>query len=255
MTQTNFPNPAKFIVPILVVFLVAAAFAIGMLWTKVSFLEKGSSTKGSATGAEGAGAPAPGVAAKISDLKIPPVTDDDHIKGDREAKLTWIEYSDLECPYCKQIHPSLQKMVDEYKGQVRWVYRHFPIASLHTKAQKEAEGAECAYKLGGDEAFWKFADRLFEITPANNGLDPKQLPEIAAFAGVDKEKFSNCLESGEMEARVKRDLTGGGQAGVNGTPGGFLLDDKGNAWVVHGVNSSDPYTGIKAAVEKALAYK
>ena len=58
MTQTNFPNPAKFIVPILVVFLIAAAFAIGMLWTKVSFLEKGSSTKGSATGAEGAGAPA-----------------------------------------------------------------------------------------------------------------------------------------------------------------------------------------------------
>lgn len=253
MPQVNFSNPSKFIVPLLVIILVGAAFAIGMLWTKVSFLEKGSSTKGVATEGLGpTGGASQGVPTKASDLKIPPVIDQDHIKG--EGKLTWIEYSDLECPYCKQIHPYLQKMVDEYAGKVRWVYRHFPIDSLHPKARKEAEASECVFKLGGEGAFWKFTDRLFEITPANNGLDAKQLPEIASFAGVNRKEFNKCLESGEMKARVDKDLSEGTQAGINGTPGGFLLDDKGNAWVVHGVNSSDPYTGIKGAVERALNY-
>src|SRR3989344_533240 len=73
-----------------------------------------------------------------------PIDDTDHIRGDKNAPVKIIEYSDLECPFCKRFHPTLQQAVDEYKGKVAWVYRHFPLDALHSKADKEAEAAECA---------------------------------------------------------------------------------------------------------------
>ncbi len=246
-------DPSKLLVPGLVALLIVAAFLVGSLWTKVQMLEKdGVPIKG--TTAQQAGTeptqPNPLTAVKAETLNIPKVTGEDHIKGDKGAKLTWIEYSDLECPFCKKIHPDLQKMLSEYSGKVAWVYRHFPIASLHSKAPKEAEAAECAAELGGNDAFWKFVDRLFEVTPANDGLDPKQLPQIAADVGLSRGAFQTCLDGGKYASHVQSDLDGGSKAGVNGTPGNFLLDDKGNAWVIPG---AVPYTTIKQVVDSALA--
>src|SRR3989344_5485116 len=97
-----------------------------------------------------------------------------------------VEYSDLECPFCKTFQKTLHQIMDEYgeSGKVAWVYRHFPLAQLHTKAAKEAEATECAAELGGNAAFWKYADRLFEVTPSNNNLELSQLPVIAAEVGL-----------------------------------------------------------------------
>lgn len=92
----------------------------------------------------------------------------DHIRGSRDAPVTLLEYSDLECPFCKQFHTTLQRATQEYDGKVRWVYRHFPLDALHSKARKEAEAAECAAAQG---KFWEFLDRLFAVAPSNNGLE------------------------------------------------------------------------------------
>ncbi|HEY4512581.1 MAG TPA: thioredoxin domain-containing protein [Candidatus Paceibacterota bacterium] len=101
------------------------------------------------------------------------VTSADHIKGSLSASVKIVEYSDLECPFCKRFHTTMQEVMNTYNkdGKVAWVFRHFPLAQLHSKAPKEAEATECAAELGGNDGFWKFVDKINEITPSNNKLD------------------------------------------------------------------------------------
>ena len=94
-----------------------------------------------------------------------PVYGKDHWRGSKNARFVLVEYSDFECPFCKRFHPTAQQLLDEYKGEIAWVYRHFPLTSLHAKAQKAAEASECVYEQRGDSAFWKFADLLFDAMP------------------------------------------------------------------------------------------
>lgn len=251
----TYPGSHNFLLSALIISLVAVSFILGSLWQKVSLLEKGGL---SVTGVKNAleqpsqaqpNTPSdPKVPVKAETLNIPEVTAKDHLRGDRNAKLTFIEYSDLECPFCKRIHPDLQKLVNEYDRELRWVYRHFPLTSIHSKAPKEAEATECAAAAGGNEAFWKYVDRLFEVTPANNGLDEAELPKIAQYIGLNSYAFKRCLNDGQYKAKVDEDSAGGTKAGVSGTPGSFLLDDKGNAWVISGAL---PYDSLKNIVEAA----
>ena len=91
------------------------------------------------------------------------VTADDHILGDiNTAKLVIVEYSDLECPFCKAFHSTMHQVMDENKGEIAWVYRHFPLTQIHPKAMQAALASECAWDQGGNEAFWKYADKVFE---------------------------------------------------------------------------------------------
>ena len=108
-------------------------------------------------------------------INVAPVGQDDYIFGNPEAEIKIVEFSDLECPFCKSFHVTLHQVVQEYDGKVAWIYRHFPIDSRHPKADAEAVAVECAGKLGGNEMFWKYIDKLFEVTPSNNGFDLKFL--------------------------------------------------------------------------------
>lgn len=98
----------------------------------------------------------------LPDLRLPDATD--HLNGSPEAPVTIIEYSDLDCPFCKQFHETMNRVMNEYgpAGQVAHVFRHFPLASLHPNAAKQAEAAECAAELGGNLKFWEFLNRVFE---------------------------------------------------------------------------------------------
>lgn len=253
MAQEN-PLKPSLLTLILVVLVVIAAFFIGSLWTKVSYLEKGVPAKGTTN--TGAAQPAAQPSqpqdlytpVKVETLSLEKVADNEHMRGDKNASLTWIEYSDLECPFCKRIHPDLQKMMDEYKGKIRWVYRHFPLNAIHPKAQKAAEAAECAGSLGGNDAFWKFVDKLFEGSPDSLNLD--KMAETAKSIGLDDSQFKSCLDSGKFASKVGTELKAGEKAGVTGTPGNFLLDSKGNAWIIPGAM---PYATIKQVIDKALA--
>lgn len=91
---------------------------------------------------------------------VPPVTDDDHIFGDKDAPVKIVEYSDFECPFCASVHPTLKQLVVDYDGDVAWVYRHYPL-DFHPNAQPAAEASECIAELGGNDEFWEFSDYIF----------------------------------------------------------------------------------------------
>ncbi len=110
--------------------------------------------------------------------------DNDYILGDPNASVTVVEYSDLECPFCKRFQPTRQQIMAEFPGQVRWVFRHFPL-NFHANAQKRAEAAECAGKLGGAEKYWAFIDKIFErTTSSGTGFTLADLPKLAEELGI-----------------------------------------------------------------------
>lgn len=176
------------------------------------------------------------------------VTDEDHIRGAKNAKVTVIEYSDFECPFCKRFHPTMQQIVDEYPNDVRWVYRQAPLASLHSKATKEAEATECAAEQG---KFWELTDKIFEITPSNDGLNLDDLPKLAQQAGVPNvQQFQACLDSGKYAQHVQDDLADAQSAGMRGTPYSVVITPNGDKLPVSG---AQPYASVKQVVDKALA--
>jgi len=157
----------------------------------------------------------------------PVSVEEDHIYGNTDAVVSLIEYSDFECPYCKRFHPTAKELVDQSEGKVNLVYRHFPLGFHNPGAQKQAEASECVAELGGNDAFWAFTDAIYERTSSGgDGFPLDQLAPLAAEIGVDKAKFQECYESGKYAEHVKQDMAEGVQAGVSGTPGNILLNNK-----------------------------
>ncbi|MEK7142361.1 MAG: DsbA family protein, partial [Patescibacteria group bacterium] len=165
------------------------------------------------------------------------------------------------CPFCKRHHNTMNKIMEEYgkSGQVAWIYRHFPLDQpdangnvLHSKAGKESQALECANEQGGGAKFWDYLDRLFDVTPSNNGLDLAELPIIAEYVDLDKVKFSQCLNSGKYAKRVTDDQFDGANSGASGTPYNIVIAGNGKKFVINGAL---PYANIKAVIEQALAEK
>jgi len=159
------------------------------------------------------------------DINYKPVTSADHIFGNPDADVMILEYSDTECPFCKDFDVTLQSIMDQYgkDGKVAWAYRYFPIAQLHPKAPKEAEAVECAGQLGGNDIFWKYLNTIYKITPSNNGLDAAQLPKVAGDLGLDVDAFNQCLSSGKNAQIVQDNYNDAVAAGGRGTPFSILI--------------------------------
>ncbi|MFH0804589.1 MAG: thioredoxin domain-containing protein [Patescibacteria group bacterium] len=163
---------------------------------------------------------------------------DDHVRGDSTAAVTLVAYSDFQCPYCSAVNPTIEKVLADYPGQVRLVFRHFPL-SFHENAQKAAEASECASVQG---KFWEMHDKMF----ANQSkLTIADLKGYAKELGLNATKFNSCLDDGTYASKVQTDETQGGQYGVNGTPATFV-----NGTLISG---AVPYAQFKAAVDSALA--
>jgi len=181
-------------------------------------------------------------------VKIAPITDKDHIRGKANAKVVLVEYSDTECPFCKQHHEVLRGLMEQYGKDVAWIYRHFPLDSLHSKARKEAEATECAASLGGNDVFWKYLDEVFARTPSNNGLPETALSEIAVFVGLDRSKFDSCLSSGKFADVVQAQYEDAVAAGGNGTPYTVMVAGGKNT----PINGAVPVTQLKSIIDSAL---
>ncbi len=177
---------------------------------------------------------------------VKPVGNEDHIKGNKDAKVTLIEYSDFECPFCKRFEPSVKQALKDFPKDVRLIYRHFPLRSLHPSAQKAAEASECAAKLGGNDAFWKMHEKLIAMDPMSTDL----MKQAAKDIGLDQGKFNTCLDNGETAARVNQDFNEGGAAGVEGTPATFI-----NGQLVSGAIPYDGPQGLKELIQQAGASK
>ena len=180
-----------------------------------------------------------------------PVSADDHILGNPNASLIIVEYSDSECPFCKTFHTTLQRVISEYgkDGKVAWVYRHFPIDQLHSKARKEAEAMECANELGGNEKFWEYANTLYDKTSSNNSLDPLELPKIAKTVGLNVSDFETCLSSGKYAEKVEADYQDAVKAGGRGTPNSIILSKDGVRTPIEGAM---PYESLKNIIDELL---
>lgn len=173
----------------------------------------------------------------------------DHILGNPDAPIKIIEYSDTECPFCKQFHSEIQKIVADYDGQVAWVYRHFPLHQIHPKAIPEAEATECAAELGGNDAFWAYINRLYEITPSNNGLDLALLQDIAEHVGLDRTEFQTCFSERRHGQRVADDYNNAVDSGARSTPYSIIITKDGKKDSLAG---SLPYDSIKSVLDTLL---
>lgn len=183
-----------------------------------------------------------------------PISNNDHIRGSADAQVLVVEYSDPECPFCKQFHQTMKQVMAEYgaDNKVAWVYRHFPLAGLHPKAHNEAIALECATEQGGNDKFWQYTDRLYEVTPSNNGLDPAELPKIAADVGLKAPEFAACLASAKYSKYVDDDIQNAIATGGNGTPWSIVVSKNGKKTPLSG---AQPYASVKQIIETALQEK
>lgn len=149
--------------------------------------------------------------------EVAPITDRDHGRGNPQAKVALIVYSDFECPFCARHAETMGEVLKKYQNQVLYAFRHFPL-SFHQEAQKAAEAAECAGEQG---KFWEMHDLIFSANRSGEMNIAKWI-EGAKKLGLKSEQFKSCLESGKYASRVGADLQGGLAAGVEGTPATFI---------------------------------
>src|SRR5215468_10427931 len=145
-----------------------------------------------------------------------PVSDHDHIRGLLSAPVTLVEYGDYECPYCGQAYDVLRALEQELGELMCFVFRNFPLTSMHPHAEHAAEAAEAA---GGQGQFWEMHDTLYEHQTA---LDGPQLLQYADALWLDVVRFNRDLAEHRYAARICEDFMSGVRSGVNGTPTFFI---------------------------------
>jgi protein-disulfide isomerase len=148
------------------------------------------------------------------------VRSDDHVQGNPNAPVTIIEYSDLQCPYCASFDKTMRQVMENYGDDVRWVYRHFPLSSIHPYARAAAEASECAAEQG---KFWEYADNIFDN---QSSLSQNYLSSAAEQVGLNTAQFEDCLSSGKYSSQVSADYQEGLSLGVTGTPTSFINGQK-----------------------------
>ncbi len=185
-------------------------------------------------------------------ITVAPVTAEDHILGDPNAPIKIIEYSDLECEFCRRFHVTMKKIMGVYgaDGTVAWVYRHFPFVELHENAPRLAEASECVAELGGNDAFWKFVDKVFTAPSLNGKFDMSRLSATAAIAGVPVQEFETCLASGRYKEKVARHFAEARAAGGEGSPHNIVIAADTAPIPVPG---AQPYATIQSIIEALLA--
>jgi protein-disulfide isomerase len=149
-------------------------------------------------------------------LALPVSEDRDHIQGPADAPVTLVEYGDYQCPYCGAAHLVVKRLQDRLEDELRFVFRNFPLTTVHPRAEIAAEAAEAA---GAQGHFWEMHDLLFEH---QDHLHDEDLMLYAKTIGLDVERFAEELAAGVYAPRVREDFMSGVRSGVNGTPTFFV---------------------------------
>jgi protein-disulfide isomerase len=140
----------------------------------------------------------------------------DHIRGSADAPVILLEYGDFQCPYCGAAHPEVEQVRKRLGKRLAFVYRHFPLTTLHPRAEPAAEASEAA---GAQGRFWEMHDILFERQDA---LEDEDLLSYAREIALDLRRFASDLVNGTHAPRVREDFRTGVRSGVNGTPTFFI---------------------------------
>ncbi len=230
--------------PILMILLLVASFLLGVLTTKVSYLEKGvgnqAGTPPQQAGNQGVQAtPAPGQKVDVKVGKLP-------LLGKSNAKVTIVEFADFRCPFCEKFFTDTEsQIIKDYvdTGKAKFAFRHF--AFLGPASVVAANAAECANEQG---KFWQFHDYLYKNQPPESDTSlyvTDKLTNIAGTLGINTNQFQSCLDGKKYDKNVNGDLADGQKAGVNGTPTVFI-----NGISIVG---AQPYSAFKTIIDQELA--
>lgn len=174
-----------------------------------------------------------------------PIDNEDYVRGNPNAPILIVEYSDYDCPFCKQFHDTMKQVIEEFGvgGQVAWVYRQFPLAQLHPNSPKISEAAMCVGEIGGNDAFWKFTDLVFEQREIDVPTNITKLGDYAERIGINIDEFNDCTQSGRMKSTVEASIEDGFNIGARGTPYTLLIAGDQQA-VINGAQSYATVRGI-----------
>ncbi len=178
----------------------------------------------------------------VQPSKVSASADDDAVLGDKNAKVTIIEFSDYQCPFCSRFwSQTLPQIKKEYidSGKVKLVFRDFPLTSIHPMAQPASEATECVREKGGDDAFWKMHDKIFGN---QQSLNNDNLKKWAKELGYD---IGSCLDSGKFKSEVQKDSSDAQAAGGQGTPY-FVINGK-------PLSGAQPFESFKQVIDAELS--
>lgn len=182
--------------------------------------------------------------------------DDDPYLGDKtQAKIAIVEFSDYECPFCKKFHDQtfddlVKEYVDTRKAII--VFRDFPLSFHNPAATTSANAAQCVKDLGDNKKYFEMMKLIYQNTALNGqGMAKEKYIELASRIGVNTDKFKTCFESNKFSEEIKKDVTDGSQAGINGTPGFVIGKLKANGEVEGElVSGAQPLSVFQAALER-----
>ena len=181
---------------------------------------------------------APGETGDVKNLDL----SNNYFKGDEDAKVVIVEFSDFQCPYCGRFYEqTLSQIDDNYvkTGKVKFYYADFPLDSIHPNARPAANAARCA---GEQDKFWEYHDKVFENQET---LSNDNFKKWAQELGLDTSKFNDCFDSKKYDGEVNKDLQEGSSNGIQGTPG-FIINDK----ILSG---AQPFSAFQQVIEAELA--
>lgn len=225
---------------ILIIFLAAAVIVGGIIFSRIQpEIYSGSESENQVP----------------AEYSIQPVSAEDHILGNPNADVILIEYSDLLCQHCKDFHPTMNRLLQEYgkSGDFAWVYRHFPavdaISGEKTMSRVAAVASECVNSLSGAEAFWDFINGVFTDLP--DDFSELDLRNLALNIGVAEEDYDKCIVDDRFETKIKRDIADGLEIYKHnpnfGTPYNIIVTKTGEQIEVVG---AQPYEIIEQIIQQ-----
>lgn len=193
---------------------------------------------------------------QVEQPKIEPImisADDDPVRGNQDAPITIVEFSDFQCPFCARFQiQTLPLILEQYveTGKVKFVYRDFPIQNSHPNAMPAAAASECAHE---QDKYWEYHDALFENQAVWNKVEITSaitiFKEFATELNLNQEQFDSCLDSGKYIEEIKNDLNDGRNYGITGTPGFFIGND--DIGFVK-LNGAQPFEAFKSVIDSQL---
>lgn len=176
-------------------------------------------------------------------VDLRPAQKDEAVRGNKKAKVVMVEFSDYECPFCARHHETMLKLMEQYKDKVAWIFRHFPLDSIHPQARPAALAAECANEQG---KFWEYTDAVYKDQDKLSG-GANYLKQLAKQVGLKEAKFNDCFDSAKYQSKVDADYQEGIANGISGTPGTYI-----NGQLVKG---AVPFESFKQIIDQALSAK
>ncbi len=185
------------------------------------------------------------------DPMIVTLQQNDHIRGDTsKAEIALFEYSDSDCPFCIKFHNTVKTLLSEYKDNLVWIYRYFPLSQLHPNAYSEAIAMECAYQIGGDAAFDKYLDTVIDVTLNNDSKVEDTLISFATTQGLDKNLFKTCMLNPDTAKLVDSNISEAKQIGAQGTPFSILVNLKTGKQII--IPGAYPIEEIRKNIDSLL---